>query len=79
MADPSRHRDVTAKTVLRNPEILSGYPHRYLLVFQDNSMRHFGDLLAAIELLESQGWWAVQSITNDSTATRMYALMRRTR
>jgi hypothetical protein len=77
MADPARHRDVTAKDVLRSPAILNGYPYRYLLVFHYSNMRHWGELLEAVELLEGQGAWVLHSLTSDSTATRMYALLRR--
>jgi len=73
MADPARQRAVGAKAVLADPTILATYPHRLVMLYHD-AIGGFGDVLAAAEHLEDQGWTIV---SHSSGEVRTHVLLRR--
>jgi hypothetical protein len=75
MADITRDRSVTARRVLADGALPSGYPHRLVVVW-DGISNGYGDLLAAVELLEDQGDWTLVNLAGVG-ATRIHALLRR--
>lgn len=66
-SDPAKQRTVNAKDVLADPQILSTYPHRLVILTFTGRQ---ADLLNAAELLEDQGWTIV-------SAASMFLLLRR--
>jgi len=72
-ADPVRHRTVGEKAILKDPTILSAYPHRLVMLYHDTGGL-FGEVLAAAEHLEDQGWTVV---SHSGGEMRTYVLLRR--
>jgi hypothetical protein len=75
--DPSEMRRWSATEVLDGSAKLDDYPHRYVFVYADQTMKTFRNamprLLAAVEALEDHGWELVTILGKET----FYAVMRR--